>query len=105
VFYFGLSSQGNYFWQNVFVRIDPGSYQMWLHDRNGGSRLLTASPWFDQEYGKPAFSLDERYLAYFSESYYDKSVPETLHIAETATGKELATFGNLSPIGWLGWVP
>jgi hypothetical protein len=105
VFYFGLSSQGNYFWQNVFVRIDPGSYQMWLHDRNGGSRLLTASPWFDQDYGKPAFSLDERYLAYFSESYYDKSVPETLHIAETATGKELATFGNLSPIGWLGWVP
>ena len=104
-FVFGLSSQGNYFWQNVFVRIDPGSYQMWLHDRNGGSRLLTASPWFDQDYGKPAFSLDERYLAYFSESYYDKSVPETLHIADTATGKELATFENINPIGWMGWVP
>jgi hypothetical protein len=104
-FVFGLSSQGNYFWQNVFVRIDPGSYQMWLHDRNGGSRLLTASPWFDQDYGKPAFSMDERYLAYFSESYYDKSVPETLHIADTATGKELATFENINPVGWMGWVP
>jgi len=104
-FVFGLSSQGNYFWQNVFIRIDPGSYQMWLHDRKGGSRMLSASAWFDQDYGKPAFSLDERFLAYFSESYYDKSVPETLHIADTATGKELATFGNINPVGWMGWVP
>jgi len=104
-FVFGLSSQGNYFWQNVFVRIDPGSYQMWLHDRKGGSRMLSASAWFDQDYGKPAFSLDERYLAYYSESYYDKTVPETLHIAKTATGKELATFENINPVGWMGWVP
>ena len=78
---------------------------MWLHDRKGGSRMLTVSPWFDLDYGKPAFSLDERYLAYFSESDYDKSVPETLHIADTATGKELATFENINPVGWMGWVP
>lgn len=104
-FVFGLSSQGNYFWQDVFIRIDPGSYQMWVHDRNGGSRMLTASRWFDMGFGSPAFSMDERFLAYFSESDYDKSVPETLHIADTSTGQELATFGNLNPIGWLGWVP
>jgi Tol biopolymer transport system component len=104
-FVFGLSSQGNYFWQDVFIRIDPGSYQMWLHDQKGDSRMLTASPWFDEDYGKPVFSLNERYLAYFSESYYDKSVPETLHIADTATGKELATSENINPVGWMGWVP
>ena len=104
-FVFGLSSQGNYFWQNVFVRIDPGSYQMWLHDRKGTSRMLTASRWFDQDYGKPAFSQDERFLAYFSESDYDKSVPETLHIADTATGQELDAFESINPVGWMGWVP
>ena len=104
-FIFGLSSQGNYFWQNVLVRIDPGSYQMWLRDRNGGSHMLTAARNFDLGYGGPAFSPDERFLAYFSTSSYDKSVPETLHIADTATGKELATFENINPIGWTGWVP
>jgi Tol biopolymer transport system component len=104
-FVFGLSSQGNYFWQNVFVRIAPGSYQMWLHDRKGGSRMLSAAPNSDGGYERPAFSPDERFLAYFSTSSYDKTVPETLRIADTSTGQELATFGNLAPIGWLGWVP
>jgi len=105
VFYFGLSSQGNYFWQNVFVRIDPGSYQMWLHDRKGNSRMLSAAPNFDGGYERPAFSQDERFLAYFSASDYDKSVPETLRIANTSTGQELAIFDNINPVGWMGWVP
>jgi hypothetical protein len=104
-FVFGLSSQGNYFWNNVFIRIDHGSYQMWLHDWKGGSRMLTASPWFDLDTGKPAFSPDERFLAYFSASDYDKSVPETLHIADTASAQELAAFEAINPIGWMGWVP
>jgi len=104
-FVFGLSSQGNYFWQNVFVRIDPGSYQMWLHDRKGNSRMLSAAPNFDGGYERPAFSQDERFLAYFSASDYDKSVPETLHIANTSTGQELAIFDNINPVGWMGWVP
>ncbi len=78
---------------------------MWLHDRKGGSRRLAASIWFDVDFGSPAFSMDEQFLAYFSESDYDKSVPETLHIADTSTGQELATFEDLNSIGWLGWVP
>jgi len=104
-FSFGLSSQGNYFWQNVFVRSGQGENQIWLHDQKGPNRLLAASPWFDLDYGKLAFSMDERFLAYFSASDYDKSVPETLHIADTSTGQELAIFENINPVGWLGWVP
>ena len=104
-FPFGFSSQGIYFWQNVFVRSEPGENQIWLHDQKGTNRLLAASPWFDLDYGKPAFSMDERFLAYFSASDYDKSVPETLHIADTSTGQELASFESANPIGWLGWVP
>jgi hypothetical protein len=104
-FLFGLSSQGNYFWQDVINRKVQREDQIWLYDQKGPNRLLAASPWFDLDYGKPAFSMDERFLAYFSASDYDKSVPETLHIADTATGQELAIFENLNPIGWIGWVP
>jgi hypothetical protein len=103
---FGFSSQANYYWHIVYIlRSDPGENQIWLHDRKGTSRMLAASAWFDEDYAKPVFSMDERFLAYFSESYYDKSVPETLHIADTATGKELAVFEGINPVGWMGWVP
>ncbi|MGA2505649.1 MAG: hypothetical protein ABSG01_16325 [Anaerolineales bacterium] len=101
-FSFGLSSQGNYFWQISYIRSDQGAYQIWLHDLKSTSRLLIDAPYFAIN---PIFSMDESLLAYFSTTDYDKKVPETLHIAETATGHELAIFENINPVGWLGWVP
>ncbi len=105
-FLFGLSSQGNYFWQIVINRSVQREEQIWLHDQKGPKYLLYAAPSFDQDYGKPAFSMDERYFTYLSTGDYAKAVvPETLHIVDTSTGQELVTFEDLSPIGWLGWVP
>jgi hypothetical protein len=101
-FQFGLSSQGNYFWQIIINRNVQREEQIWLYDQKGNKHLLDAAPWFDNS----AFSMDERYFAYISSDNYDKTVvPQTLHIAATATGAELASFGNLAPISWLGWVP
>ena len=105
-FWFGLSSQGNYFWQMVINRNVQREEQIWLNDRKGARTKLSAAPSFDLDSGKPAFSLDERYLAYISADNYDKAdVPQSLHIAATSTGAELAHFENTIPVGWLGWVP
>jgi hypothetical protein len=101
-FWFGLSSQGNYFWQIIYIRSEQGGFQIWLHDQNGSKQMLATALYFDFT---PAFSVDERFLAYFSSSNYDKSVPETLHIANTATGHELVIFENINPVGWISWVP
>jgi hypothetical protein len=104
-FWFGMSSQGNFFWQEVINRNVQREEQIWLHDQNGTSHMLTEAPWFDLDYAKPVFSMDERYLAYFAAKDYDKSVPETLHIVETSTGGKVATIDNINPVGWMGWVP
>ena len=105
MFMFGMSSQGTIFWQSIYVRTGQGVNQIWLHDRNGTSRLLSEAPWFDLDYAKPVFSMDERYLAYFAAKDYDKSVPESLHIVETSTGGKAAIIDNINPVGWMGWVP
>ena len=103
-FLFGISSQGNYFWQNVINRSVQREEQIWLHDQKGNNHLLIAAPSFDLDFGKPAFSMDERLFAYISRSDYVKTVPEALHIVDTSTCQEVATFENLNPIGWVGWV-
>jgi hypothetical protein len=101
-FRFGLSSQGSTFWQIVINRNVQSEEQLWLYDQKGSKHLLDAAPWFDNS----AFSMDERYFAYISSDNYDKAVlPQRLHIASTATGAELASFENETPLGWLGWVP
>jgi hypothetical protein len=80
--------------------------QIWLYDQKGSKHLLDAAPWFDFDFGKAAFSMDESYIAYISSGNYDKTVlPQALHIAATATGAELFSFENETPLGWLGWVP
>ena len=67
--------------------------------------MLSAATNFDVDYGKPAFSPDERFLAYISESDSERSLPQILHVAGTSTGKELAAFDVKDPVGWMGWVP
>ena len=101
-FWFGLSSQGKYFWQMIINRNVQHEQQIWLYDQKGTKHMLDAAPWFDIS----AFSMDERYLAYISSDNYDKTaVPQRLHIAATSTGEELFSFENETPVGWLGWVP
>ena len=105
-FWFGLSSQGKYFWQMIINRNVQREQQIWLYDQKGSKHLLDAAPSFDLDFGKPAFSMDERYFAYISSDNYDKAVlPQRLHIADTSTGDELASFESETPLGWLGWVP
>ena len=65
--FFRMSPNGDYFWQIVIYTGEAErEQQIWLHDRTGASNLLTSAPWINLDYGKPAFSVDGRDLAYTS---------------------------------------
>ncbi len=102
--YFGMAPIGDHFWQVVINRQAEREQQIWLHDRSGSRNLLTAAPFFNLDYGKPAFSMDGQYLAYTSTSDSFKTVPDTLYIINTTSGQKLITYELDKPVGWLGWV-
>jgi hypothetical protein len=102
--YFGMAPNGEYFWQVVINRQVEREQQIWLHDRTGASDLLTSAPWINLDYGKPAFSMDGRYLAYTSTTDSFKSEPDTLYVIDTTTKQVIITYALQEPIGWLGWV-
>jgi hypothetical protein len=103
-YHFGISTNGNFFWQNTINRQAEREMQMWLYPRNGSGNLLTSAPAFDLDYGQPSFSVDEQYLAFVSTIENFKIGHETLHIINTSTGKVLAKIDSSHPIGWVGWV-
>jgi hypothetical protein len=102
--YFSMAPNGEYFWQVVINRQAEREQQIWLHDRTGASDLLTSAPIFNLDYGKPAFSMDGRYLAYTSTTDSFKTVPETLYVIDTMTEQKIVTYEIGEPVGWLGWV-
>jgi hypothetical protein len=102
--YFGMAPSGEYFWQVVINRQAEREQQIWLHDRTGASDLLASAPWINLDYGKPAFSMDGRYLAYTSTTDSFKTVPDTLYVVDTTTKQKVVTYALQEPVGWLGWV-
>jgi WD40 repeat protein len=102
--YFGMAPDGKYFWQVVINRQVEREQQIWLHDRVGSGKLLTAAPMFNLDYGKPAFSMDGQYLAYTSTTDSFKTAPDTLYVINTTTGQQILTYEINQPVGWLGWV-
>ena len=102
---FGMAPDGEHFWQVVINRQAEREQQIWLHDRSGSSDLLTAAPFFNLDYGKPAFSMDGKYLAYTSTIDSFKTVPDTLYVINATSGQKLITYELDKPVGWLGWVP
>ena len=102
---FGISPNGNFFWQNTINRQVGREMQMWLYPRKGlGKNLMISAPAFDMDYGKPSFSEDEQHLAFVSTTENFKIGNETLYIINTSNGQELIKLDSPSPIGWLGWV-
>ena len=102
--FFRMSPNGDYFWQIVINRQAEREQQIWLHDRTGASNLLTSAPWINLDYGKPAFSVDGRYLAYTSTTDSFKTLSDTLYLIDTTTKQMIITYALQEPIGWLGWV-
>lgn len=102
--YFGMALDGEHFWQVVINRQAEREQQIWLHDRVGSGKLLTAAPMFNLDYGKPAFSMDGQYLAYTSTTDSFKTAPDTLSVINTTTGQQILTYEINQPVGWLGWV-
>ncbi len=102
--HFGMSPNGDYFWQVVINRQAEREQQIWLHNRTGASDLLTSAPWINLDYGKPAFSRDERYLAYTVTTDTFKTLPDTLYVVDTTSKQVIITYALQESVGWLGWV-
>jgi hypothetical protein len=103
-YHFGISTNGNFFWQNTINRQTEREMQMWLYPRNGVGRLIVSAPTFDLDYAQPSFSANEQYLAFVSTRESFKTGNETLHIINTSNGQELTKIDSLYPVAWLGWV-
>ena len=103
-YHYGISTNGNFFWQNTINRQTEREMQMWLYPRNGVGRLIVSAPTFDLDYAQPSFSANEQYLAFVSTRESFKTGNETLHIINTSNGQELTKIDSLYPVAWLGWV-
>jgi hypothetical protein len=102
--YFGMAPNGEYFGQVMINRQVERAQQIWLHDRMGTSNLLTSAPWINLDYGKPAFTMDGRYLAYTSTTDSFKTLPDMLYVIDTTTKQKVITYDLQESVGWLGWV-
>lgn len=99
-----MAPNGEYFGQVMINRQVERAQQIWLHDRMGTSNLLTSAPWINLDYGKPAFTMDGRYLAYTSTTDSFKTLPDMLYVIDTTTKQKVITYDLQESVGWLGWV-